>query len=166
MLLAAGLLPFICSLFQVSTLSLFHHLIQHTAWSPDALDGRALTGGALTIPLLSLPGVRVLTLPPFDSANGPAWSPDLARRWTVVVMLFVFSFHPRWMSMMLLAVSLHPQWLPVVGAGCGCVGATHSLDDAPGASSERQRLPVMQRQCLMLLAARLLFSFALSLSSN
>ena len=67
MLLAAGLLPFICSLFQVSTLSLFHHLIQHTAWSPDALDGRALTGGALTIPLLSLPGVRVLTLPPFDS---------------------------------------------------------------------------------------------------
>ena len=50
--------------------------------------------------------------------------------------------------MMLLAVSLHPQWLPVVGAGCGCVGATHSLDDAPGASSERQRLQVMQRQCL------------------
>ena len=41
-------------------------MIQHTAWSPDALDGVALT-----IPLLSLPGVRVLTLPPFDSANGP-----------------------------------------------------------------------------------------------
>ena len=75
MLLAAGLLPFICSLFQVSTLSLFHRLIQHTAWSPDALGGGALTGGALTIPFLSLPGVSVLTLPSFDSANGPAWSP-------------------------------------------------------------------------------------------
>ena len=35
MLLTAGLLLFLCSVFQASAFSLFNSLIEHTAWSPD-----------------------------------------------------------------------------------------------------------------------------------
>ena len=67
MLLTAGLLLFLCSVFQVSAFSLFNRLIEHTAWSPDisaalSLGGRAALGRicfggeTLAVPLLSLAG--------------------------------------------------------------------------------------------------------------
>ena len=83
-------MPFVCSLFQVSAFSLFPHLIWQTLpygplgkvagvrlrpkhqWCATALGGRAAlsrVGSRLQVCLLSLPGVRVLTLPPLDLAN-------------------------------------------------------------------------------------------------